>query len=343
MSKTYRPRVAVIGAGIMGLPTAALLAEAHYKPEVTLIAEKFSPNITSDVAGAVILPLDGPLGSRDPRRQEWNRQTFAYIRDLFASPVASKLDIAMVQMYEMFEDEREEPWWKDYVFGFRNVGKDELKVLHLPVDKPCWTFITMTFACRPYLLWQLEQFKANGGRVIQKKLNSLQEIDGEYDVIVNCTGLGSKELVNDKLLHPVRGQSMLVKAPWIKHVFAYESRDSLAYVIPRSDVVVLGGTVGVGEWSEEVDPLVSKGIIERCSRFLPGLSTAEVVKEMVGLRPARSSVRLEVDETLTKHSTVVHNYGHGGQGVTFFRGCVLETVKLVGGCLQKKAFSISKL
>lgn len=343
MSKTSRPRVAVIGAGIMGLPTAVLLTRAHNKPDVTLIAEKFSPNITSDVAGAVILPLDGPLGSKDPRRQEWNRHTFAYLHDLFTSPIASKLDISLVKMYEMFEEERKDPWWKDYVFGFRKVGKDELKVLHLPVDKQCWTFITMTFACRPYLLWQLEQFKANGGRVIQKKLNSLQEIDGEYDIIVNCTGLGSKQLVNDKLLHPVRGQCMLVKAPWIKHVFAYESAASLVYVIPRRDVVMIGGTVGVGEWSEEVDPLVSNRIIEHCSKFLPGLSTAEVIKETVGLRPARSNVRLEIDETLTKHSPVVHNYGHGGQGVTFFRGCVLETVKLVDSCLQKKGFTTSKL
>ena len=54
MSKTCRPRVAVIGAGIMGLPTAALLIGAHYKPEVTLIAEKFSPNITSD--GGILTP-----------------------------------------------------------------------------------------------------------------------------------------------------------------------------------------------------------------------------------------------------------------------------------------------
>ena len=340
MSIARRPRVGVIGAGIMGLPTAVLLTEDPYKPEVTLIAEEFSPNITSDVAGAVILPLDGPIGSRDPRRVEWNRQTFDYLHDLFTSPVANKLDISLVQMYEMFDDESEGegvPWWKDHVFGFRNVPKNELESLNLPVDKPCWTFTTMTVACRPYLLWQLEQFEANGGKVIQKKLDSLQEIDNDYDVIVNCTGLGSKELVKDELLNPVKGQHLLVKAPWIKHAFAYESLDALTYIIPRGDVVAIGGTADVGEWSQEVDPSVSKAIMERACKFLPGLSTAEVVKEMVGLRPGRSSVRLEIDETLTKHSTVIHNYGHGGQGVTFFRGCVLETVRLVDSCLQKKA------
>jgi len=44
-----RPRIAVIGAGITGLPTAVLLTETLYNSEVTLIAEKFSPNITSDI------------------------------------------------------------------------------------------------------------------------------------------------------------------------------------------------------------------------------------------------------------------------------------------------------
>ena len=48
---------------------------------------------------------------------------------------------------------------------------------------------------------------------------------------------------------------------------------------------------------------------------------AEVVNEMVGLRPGRYCVRLEIDETLTKHSAVIHNYGHAGQGITFSRNC----------------------
>ena len=40
------------------------------------------------------------------------------------------------------------------------------------------------YCVRPYLAWQLDRFKAIGGTVIQRKLNSLKEIDGEYDVIV---------------------------------------------------------------------------------------------------------------------------------------------------------------
>jgi len=46
------PRIVVIGAGISGSSTANLLIRSSYNPQVTLIAEKLSPNTTSDVAGA---------------------------------------------------------------------------------------------------------------------------------------------------------------------------------------------------------------------------------------------------------------------------------------------------
>jgi len=44
-------RVVVVGAGVIGLSSALILAEAGYK--VHLIADKFSPDTTSDGAGAL--------------------------------------------------------------------------------------------------------------------------------------------------------------------------------------------------------------------------------------------------------------------------------------------------
>lgn len=51
----------------------------------------------------------------------------------------------------------------------------------------------------------LQQFRANGGTVMARKLESLDEIASDFDVIVNCTGLGAKHLVNDPSVHPIRG------------------------------------------------------------------------------------------------------------------------------------------
>jgi len=335
-----RPRIAVIGAGITGLPTAVLLTETLYNSEVTLIAEMFSPNITSDIAGAIILPLDNPsLGSAELRKRSWNKSTFTYLYELLSSPLAGNLDISLVQMYEMFDDDVEDPWWKDFVLGFRHVGEEEMKVLRYPTDKKCWCFSTISMPCGQFLHWQLKLFKTNGGLVIQKRLESLQKIDGIYDIIVNCTGLGMK-LLNDRELYAVKDQHIMVKAPWIKHALSHEV-ESLVYIIPRGDVVVLGGIADIGNWSDHVDPVVSKQIMERCCKFIPALSTAEVIKEVAGLRPGRNTVRLEVDETALKTSTVIHNYGHGGQGVTLFRGCAEEVIHLVKTTLQEKGFLLS--
>ena len=215
-----------------------------------------------------------------------------------------------------------------------------MKALHYPVGKKCWSYSTLILPCQKFLSWQLEQFRDKGGIIIQKRLNSLKEIDGNYDIIVNCTGLGSRELVNDQQVYPVRGQTIIVKAPWVKHAFIYGEEDNtITYILPRADDVLLGGTEDVGDWSEQIDPLIGKGIMERCCRYFPGLSTAPVIRESVGLRPGRKTVRLEVDDTLTEHSTVIHNYGHGGQGVTFFRGCALDVVKLAEDCLLRRGYT----
>ncbi|XP_065908600.1 D-aspartate oxidase-like [Dysidea avara] len=343
MEKVKRPRIAVIGAGIIGLPAAVMLTEIFCKPEVTLIAEEFSPDTTSDTAGSIIWPADhSEIGSHDSRRDEWTKVTFQYLYNLFSSPLAKTLDINLVPAYEVYEGEREDPWWKDYVLGFRHVGEEEMKVLHYPVDRKCWGYSTLMMIGASYLKWQMEQFKANGGVVVQRRLESLEEIDGAYDIIVNCTGLGSRQLVNDPEVYPVRGQLIVVRAPWIKSIFIYETKDNvITYVLPRTDCVLLGGTADVGNWSTQVDPLVSKGIMERCCMYFPALSTAKILEEVVGLRPSRHTVRLEVDDASLKKSTVVHNYGHGGQGVTFFIGCAIDTVKLVEDCLIQKGFTAS--
>ena len=56
---------------------------------------------------------------------------------------------------------------------------------------------------------------------------------------------------------------------------------------------------------------------------LSAVHHAEVVAHRVGLRPARPSVRLEAE------GRVVHNYGHGGAGVTLSWGCAEEVRDLV--------------
>jgi D-amino-acid oxidase len=88
---------------------------------------------------------------------------------------------------------------------------------------------------------------------------------------------------------------------------------------------VLGGTSQAGDANTEPDPAVADMIVARCAEIDPRLTGARVLGHRVGLRPARPLVRLE-PETLGS-TRVIHNYGHGGAGVTLSWGCAAQVLQ----------------
>ncbi len=92
--------------------------------------------------------------------------------------------------------------------------------------------------------------------------------------------------------------------------------------------MVLGGTAHVGARDLEPDAATAAAVLERCTALVPALRAAPVLAHRVGLRPTRSSVRLEAG-TLRDGRPVVHDYGHGGAGVTLSYGCAADVVRLV--------------
>lgn len=128
---------------------------------------------------------------------------------------------------------------------------------------------------------------------------------------------------------PIRGQILKVKAPWIKTAF-YGDYDT--YILPGFETVTLGGCRQFDSYNLDVCKYDSMAIKERCYNMLPSLRKAEVVREVVGLRPHRSIVRVE-SEILRRPDgaaiKIVHNYGHGGYGVTCAPGTAKYAVKLV--------------
>jgi len=69
---------------------------------------------------------------------------------------------------------------------------------------------------------------------VQRRLSSLAELAGEgWDVVINCTGLGSQQLLPDSHSYPIRGQIMRVKAPWVNQCVFAHFPDETAYIIPN--------------------------------------------------------------------------------------------------------------
>ena len=172
--------------------------------------------------------------------------------------------------------------------------------------------------------------------MIQRKIDSLQDIAEDYDIIINCTGLGARELVGDLNVYPVRGQILEVKGPNIQAAYYnVEPRyRHVAYVIPRNGRLFLGGTADKYNWSTEMDPAQTEAIYRKCVELCPQLEGSEVVGGWAALRPARDSVRLEVDREFKGPSLLIHNYGHGGVGFSTSWGCARDVVDLICSLLK---------
>lgn len=59
--------------------------------------------------------------------------------------------------------------------------------------------------------------------------------------------------------------------------------------------VILGGTHQENDYNTNVDVDDRNFIYDGCIRLIPSIKSAEIVKEMVGLRPGRDKVRIERD------------------------------------------------
>src|SRR5690606_15346585 len=157
------------------------------------------------------------------------------------------------------------------------------------------------------LPWLERRLQSAGGSVTRMALAALPE----HGVVVNCTGLASRQLAADPSLTPVRGQVLLCTGARLEEWTLDQSvKDPLTYVIPRGDeagTVVVGGTAEEGRWDPQPDPAVATAIFDRARQLAPELSTARVVAHRVGLRPTRPAVRLEA-QTRPDGATTVHCY-----------------------------------
>ncbi|XP_034431304.1 D-aspartate oxidase [Hippoglossus hippoglossus] len=328
-------KVVVVGAGVIGFSTAVCIAEALPSCSVTLLSEKFSPDTTSDGAAGILFAgkfPDIPL----ERQRLWFKDSFDHLLAIAQSQHSPEAGVMLSSGWQIFKEVPADkvPFWSEFVIGFRLMTGRELR--RFPDHTFGQAFTTIKCECSSYLPWLENRFKRAGGQVQQRKVDNLQELSNSYDIIVNCSGLGSKLLVGDTQVYPVRGQVLKVEAPWLQHFI--RDGDGKTYIYPGIHSVTVGGTRQEGDWRLEVDEGDTKSILERCGRLEPSISKAKVLSEWVGLRPSRRNPRVERElvQLQGRQVPVVHNYGHGGWGVTLAWGTALDAMRLVRQCLSEK-------
>ena len=310
-------RVVVVGAGISGLTAALRLSEAGH--DVRVVAAAAPEHTTSSVAAALWYPYRALPREAVTR---WSAVTYGVLAGLVSTPGAG---VRLRTGRELFLEAQPDPWWRDAVPALDRVATADLPagfrdgyLLQVPVVD-----------VSVHLPWLVSTLAARGVGLEERELDGLEQADPWGDVVVDCTGLGAAALTGDEDLVPVRGQVVLVGQVGVEEwLLAQSDPQALTYVVPRERTVVLGGTAHVGATDLAPDDSTAAAVVERCAALVPALRGAPVLAHKVGLRPTRSSVRLEAGE-LADGRPVVHDYGHGGAGVTLSYGCAADVVRLV--------------
>jgi len=328
-------RVAIVGAGVSGLTCGVVFAERGHR--TTIFAKEIGQQTTSAVAGALWFPYDvEPVDKAIP----WALETYQTLIDLARN---AESGVSMIELRQLSRiGEIQIPDWA-VPLGARVVPSEVEN--GAAGEAATWTgsggiksgeFTTGFAITVPlvdttiYLDHLANRFlKADGQITENVRLENLEDVDPKFDLVINCAGIGARELVHDADLEPHRGQVAIV--PRIKDLrYAVVCDDApLMYAIPRLNDCVFGGT---NELSDDLaaDSATTERIVVECSRVL-NIEKPNILAERVGLRPFRKSgVRVERNH-LRDGRTVVHNYGHGGSGFTLSWGCAEEVFDLATG------------
>jgi D-amino-acid oxidase len=350
----------VLGAGVAGLTTALVLARRGHK--VHVVAERFSAPITSFVAGALWEWPPAICGHHHnpqslARSKIWAAESYKVFAKLapipdsgvflrranfyFKQPLAS----TPTQLQKMNELRTTvQQFQHDPTLAHRNgIAPDQ--GIH-----DAYSFLAPMVDTDAYLIWLRNQAAQLGCSFEQRRIegplhpqcHTLAQ-NANAVAVVNCTGLGAAQLADDAIV-PLRGALVRYKngrpdSPLISesHCLAPDEtkpKNGFVFIVPRGHThILLGGFAEPNEFSLQIGlqnhPPI-QAIVERCHQFLPALRDAELDSlepVRVGLRPTRAAgVRLESDPL---QPILIHNYGHGGSGVTLSWGCANEVATLI--------------
>jgi D-amino-acid oxidase len=248
--------------------------------------------------------------------------------------------------------------WQNQIYKLRIPSEKELVnlgYLH------AWLFRTPIVDSPRQLERMLEQVEKHDNTIsvdFGHEFGSLRDIvkdaaELSCDGVVNCAGLASSTLCEDskviggrgiilnydreaskrkEFIHDASGEVMVNDAVIMTDEAPWGTETEACYLIPRGNVLVVGGSYLEGDTATEIRPAERKRLLKNAQCLGIDTENSEPTAEWVGFRPARETVRCEVDETAGKEEgvRVVHNYGHGGSGWTINVGTAKEVARLLG-------------
>ena len=260
---TGETRFAVVGCGVMGLSTARLLQKAG--AEVTIYSKDVPPNTTSNMSAAWWSP--GSTADPSERTDAYDQQfvrAARFANRYYQGYVGPEYGVTWRPRYSVSEDPPESGR-RELIADLFPEGQDLTPDEHpfsWPYVRRSWT---MVIEPPTYLRALLRDYRSAGGPIVRREFKDRDEVLAlPAPVILNCSGLGARELFDDETLIPIKGQlTVLLPQPELDYIMVGGG----LYMIPRRDGVALGGTHERGEWSLEPSSTETHRVMEGHTEF----------------------------------------------------------------------------
>jgi hypothetical protein len=278
--------VAVLGGGVSGLTTALRLLQSGFRVELATPPEITT---TSHVAGALweLPPLSTSLSQTDPNRyRNWCVASWHQFQRMSSMSAENQTDpfvlplplpshvVGMRPGFTYYppslgHEALQSPSDSDLAVlpGFAAGSEAEFKdvcqtACQYPLEMPSgYSYfryhkspIIRMAAYLAYLTQCCSEWSTFSRRTLPAKYSNWQELKETMtsQIVVNCTGLGSYNLFDDRAMFPVRGQVLIVKNPlltpegpvkletFLQVEDGADCGDDYTYMFPHSDYMVLG-------------------------------------------------------------------------------------------------------
>jgi len=349
-----RKKIAIIGSGVVGLGAAlkGLLdgndVVIHSDPTYFMPTSPVSAAFWFPYACSMTLDMEIKLA----------RPTYTFLRSNMQDPNAG---ISLRKGRAYFDETVDQqeilaPWWSELDAHFRTVPNEDVP-LELRLDKRIgpivggWEFHIPVIHIPTFLVWMEREIRSLGGVFLNQKVGSVSDLNQDFDLVINCSGGWATHITHDSSLIGYQGTVIeLFGEPLGTDLIFVEkgkSASSPTYIVPQGVRTILGGTLkpvteAGSRWTPGGDGLLAQwtgteddvnGIWERCavlspllrSRPLPSISQLTI---KTGVRPIRLAMPPRIEKESRTDIVLVHNYGHGGSGVTLFWGSAIAAYDL---------------
>lgn len=289
--ETGQRRAAVIGCGSPGVTAARQLQRRGF--DVTIYAATVPPDTTSNMSLAGFTPTTA-LVNNERRTPAWDAQFLRAAEISYRQlqlMVGPHYGVYWMDSYNATENPQQQgrggaPGGRGQGGNTENFASDadllpdymrpnrNREVLG-PGEHPfptTYAIRTPALAIEPnmYMDALVRDFLLFGGKIVIRKFDAPRDLMSLPEpVVVNCTGLGSFTLFDDKELVPIKGQlTALVAQPEVNYRANGRAADGTqASLNARSDGIIIGNLQDRGNWSLEPDPEVLQRNMQAAIEF----------------------------------------------------------------------------